>query len=203
MTAAIFKFCYVIGLIVGSVIRGVYMRPYRSRSNKTAQKIDLDRLLITLSSLGLLFLPLIYLLTPWLDFADYYLPLWLGWLGAVVFTAALWLLWRSHVDLGQNFSPELEILEGHALVTHGVYKHIRHPMYAAHWLWGIAQALLLQNWIAGLSMLVTLAPLYYVRVPREEQMMLEHFGDEYQTYMERTGRVIPRVLGYVWGESPR
>ena len=203
MTATIFKLCYVIGLIVGSVIRSVYMRPYRSRSDRTAQKIGLDRLLITFASLGLLYLPLIYLITSWLDFADYQLPSWAGWLGAVVFAAALWLLWRSHVDLGANFSPELEILEGHALVTQGVYQHIRHPMYAAHWLWGIAQALLLQNWIAGLSMLVTLAPLYFVRVPREERMMLEHFGDEYRAYMERTGRVIPRVLGYVRDEYPR
>jgi len=66
-------------------------------------------------------------------------------------------------------------------------------MYAAHLLWGIAQALLLQNWIAGLSMLVFFLPVYLYRVPHEEQMMLEHFGEEYRSYMNRTGRIIPRV----------
>ena len=67
-------------------------------------------------------------------------------------------------------------------------------MYAAHWLWGIAQVLLLQNWIAGLSMLVTVLPLYLVRVPREERMLLEHFGEAYQEYTRRTGRIMPRFL---------
>jgi len=57
----------------------------------------------------------------------------------------------------------------------------------------LAQALLLQNWIAGFAMLASLLPLYLVRVPREEQMMLEHFGEEYRLYMNRTGRVVPRL----------
>jgi len=63
-------------------------------------------------------------------------------------------------------------------------------MYAAHWLWGIAQALLLQNWIAGLAFLASFIPLYLLLVPREEQMMLEYFGEEHRLYMNRTGRVI-------------
>ena len=193
MTTTIFKLCYVIGLIVGSVIRGVYVRQYKQSRITDARKTGLDRLLLSLSALGLLILPLIYLLTPWLDFADYHIPAWAGWVGAAIFVAALWSLWRSHVELGRNFSPELEIMEQHSLVTEGVYKHIRHPMYAAHLLWGFAQALLLQNWIAGLSMLVFFLPLYLVRVPREELMMLEHFGEEYRSYMSRTERIIPRL----------
>jgi protein-S-isoprenylcysteine O-methyltransferase Ste14 len=143
--------------------------------------------------LGLIFLPLVYLLTPWLDFADYRLPAWAGWAGAAVFAAALWLLWRSHADLGRHWSATLQVQQEHSLVTQGVYRSIRHPMYAAHWLWAVAQALLLQNWIAGPSMLVTFLPSYLVRVPREEQMMLDHFGQEYRQYMQRTGRVVPRV----------
>jgi protein-S-isoprenylcysteine O-methyltransferase Ste14 len=66
-------------------------------------------------------------------------------------------------------------------------------MYAAHLLWGFAQALLLQNWIAGLAMLMFFLPVYLYRVPREEQMMIEHFGEEYRLYMSRSGRIIPRL----------
>ncbi len=79
-----------------------------------------------------------------------------------------------------------------------ILDHIRHPTYAAHWLWAIAQALLLQNWIAGLAMLASFLSLYLLRVPREEEMMLEHFGEEYGSYMNRTGRVIP----HLWGQCP-
>ena len=33
--------------------------------------------------------------------------------------------------------------------------------------------------------------LYLLQVPREEQMMLEHFGEAYRAYMDRTGCIIP------------
>jgi protein-S-isoprenylcysteine O-methyltransferase Ste14 len=194
MTAAVFKLCYVIGLVAASIIRKVYTKPYLQKRTEVKRTEESDRVLMFLPFLGMFLLPVLYLLTPWLDFADYPLPGWVGWLGALLFAAAVWLLWRSHVDLGLNFSPELEIFEGHSLVTEGVYQRIRHPMYAAHWLWGIAQILLLQNWIAGLSMLVTLLPLYLVRVPREERMLLEHFGEAYQEYTRCTGRIMPRIL---------
>jgi len=188
-----FKVAYTIGLIAGSVIRAVYTRQYKKNTIADDHKTAQDKLLISLSSLGLIIIPLFYLLSPWLDFADYQLPVWVGWVGVAVFAFALWLLWRSHVDLGRNWSPSLEIMEEHSLVTGGVYRYIRHPMYAAHWVWGIAQVLLLQNWIAGFSMLVFFLPMYLMRVPHEEKMMLKNFGEEYRQYTSRTGRVIPRL----------
>lgn len=139
-------------------------------------------------------LPLIYILTSWLDFADYHLPAWIGWIGILLFAIMLWSLWKSHVDLKHNWSPSLQIIEGHELVTDGIYQHIRHPMYAAHLVWGIAQPLLLQNWIVGFSMLVTLNPVILYRIPREELMLLQCFGEQYRSYIKRTSRMIP----YLW-----
>jgi protein-S-isoprenylcysteine O-methyltransferase Ste14 len=55
----------------------------------------------------------------------------------------------------------------------------------------LGQALLLQNRIAGWASLVLFMPLYLLRVPREERMMLERFGDAYRDYMSRTGRIVP------------
>ena len=105
----------------------------------------------------------------------------------------LWLFWRSHADLGQNWSVSLEIREGHQLVTHGVYRHIRHPMYASIWLWALAQGMLLANWLAGWSMVPAFAAMYFLRTPREEQLMCESFGEPYRDYMRQTGRLFPRV----------
>jgi len=149
-------------------------------------------LITSLASLGFI-LPLVTIFSPWLDFANYHLPMWAGWIGAAVFVFALWLLWRSHVDLGLNWTAWVEIREDHSLVTHGVFRHIRHPMYVAHLLWGVAQVLLIHNWIGGLSMLAFVVPHMLQRVPREERIMLEHFGDEYCLYMSRTGRILPRI----------
>lgn len=193
MLDSIFEVIFVIGFVVGCVIRAVYTRGCKQNTVTDVGETGLEKLLMGLAAIGLLVLPLLYVLTPRLDFADYHLPTWAGWLGAPVFAVALWLLWRSHADLGRNWSAKVEIGEGQSLVTDGVFRHIRHPMYAAHWLWAMAQALLLHNWIAGPALLATFLPLYLVRVPREEQMMLEQFGEEYRSYMSRTGRIMPRL----------
>ena len=150
-----------------------------------------------LTGLGFIVLPLIYIFSSRLTFADFHLHTGLvpgTWIaGSLVFAAALWLLWRSHVDLDRNWTPTLQIKNNHALVTEGVFKYIRHPMYASHILWGVAQLLLLHNWIAGPAMLVLMLPFYLYRVPREEKMMLEQFGDEYRAYRVKTGGFLPRL----------
>jgi protein-S-isoprenylcysteine O-methyltransferase Ste14 len=70
-------------------------------------------------------------------------------------------------------------------VTTGVYRHVRHPMYAAFFLWAIAQALLLPNWIAGPVGLLGFGTLFGLRVGREERMMEATFGDAYRAYAAR------------------
>ena len=67
-------------------------------------------------------------------------------------------------------------------------------MYSAFWLWAIAQALLLPNWIAGFAGLFGFGILFFGRVAREERMMLQTFGDSYREYMARTDRVFPWIL---------
>jgi len=197
MLDTIFKVIWVIGLIAASVPRVRYTRQYRQSRSLEDRDTPLDRLATGLQALGMFFIPLVYVVTPWLEFADYRWPTWAslvaGVVGAGVFAVGVWLLWRGHADLGRSWSPKLEIMEEHSLVTDGVFRHIRHPTYAAHLLWAIAQPLLLQNWIAGLAFLASQLPYYRYRIPREEQIMLEHFGDEYREYMNRTGRLIPRL----------
>jgi len=189
----IFQVIFLVGLVV--YLFGVYrpnVRRYRKSRITDSRLTRLDLALDMLAFVAWQVIPVIYVLTPWLDFADYHLPTWTGWVGTAIFALALWLLWRSYADLGRNWSPTLQIMEEHSLVTHGVYQYVRHPIYAALWPWGIAQPLLLQNWIAGFALLAIFIPLYLLRVPREEQIMLEHFGEQYGEYVSRTRRVIPR-----------
>jgi protein-S-isoprenylcysteine O-methyltransferase Ste14 len=111
-----------------------------------------------------------------------------------VFAVALIGFYRTHRDLGRFWSVTLEIRQTHELVTTGVYRHVRHPMYAAFFLWAVAQALLLPNWIAGPAGLVGFGTLFGLRVWREERMMEAAFGDAYRAYAARTWRVIPGVF---------
>lgn len=117
----------------------------------------------------------------------------LPWCGMVVMVAALWLSWRSHTDLGLNWSRTLELRQGHHLVKQGIYQTIRHPMYAAIWLFCLGQGLLMHNWLAGWSALAMFGVMYIIRMPREEEMMCNFFGQEYRDYMLQTGRLFPRL----------
>ena len=140
--------------------------------------------------------PVIYMFSTWLDFADLPLevPPVLGAFGIVLFSIAIWLLHRSHSDLGKHWSPSVEPEEkSQSLVVNGVYQRIRHPMYAAHVLWGVAQALAFPNLIAGPTALALILLLLALRIPREERAMLEEFGDIYRHYMSRTGRLLPKL----------
>lgn len=192
MTPPVFLAVYISGFLLASGIRHYYLQEFRRKAKEMGWKPLCDTWLVYLPAIGFLVIPALYILTPLLAGADYTLPFWAGWAGAALFAAALLLLWRSHADLGANFTPVAAVREGQHLVTTGVYRSIRHPMYAAHFLWACAQPLLLWNWIAGFALLVTFVPLYIVRVPVEEEMLAGQFGEEYLHYRERTGGIIPK-----------
>ena len=181
------KVIFVVAFILQIVIR----YPHRRAGAKRPQDRQ-EQLLLALLTIGGLLLPFVYIFTDWLAFADYHSSPWVIGIGAIVMAAGLWLFRRSHTDLGSNWSGTLEIQDDHTLVTQGVYRRIRHPMYSASWIMMTAHVLLLANWIAGPSGLVAFAFMYFLRVPKEEQMMLDQFGEQYQRYMSRTGRVIPK-----------
>jgi len=184
---------FLSGFIAYVVIRGIYGSRAKNNEKAVSRADGLDRAVMVIVFMGCLLLPVVYLFTPWLAFADYHLPAFVPWFGAAVMVVALWLFWRSHADLGQNWSVTLELRKGHQLVKQGVYRSIRHPMYASILLFGLGQGLLLQNWLAGWSAFLTFALMYFVRTPREEHMMCEFFGQEYRDYMRRTGRVFPLI----------
>jgi protein-S-isoprenylcysteine O-methyltransferase Ste14 len=188
------KILFMMGVVSSFVIRFPYQRENKQNKIVHDRKTTQEKILLLLVFVGMIILPLVYVLSPWLNFANYRLPVWANWLGVIAFAVALWLFWRSHRDLGKNWSPTLEVREGHTLVNSGVYQTIRHPMYTAVWLWCVAQALLLPNWIAGLAGLVSFGVMYALRIRNEEQMMLEQFGDEYKAYAQQTKRLIPYLF---------
>jgi len=194
MTPFIAKLVWVAGIIGWYVIRYPHQR--RSRKTPIASRRERVRegILLATSFTGLFILPVIYVTTGEPQVADYPFHPLLAWLGTATFAMALIGFYRTHRDLGRFWSVTLEIRQTHELITTGVYRHVRHPMYAAFFLWAIAQALLLPNWIAGPGGLVGFGTLFGLRVWREERMMEAAFGDAYRAYAARTWRVIPGVF---------
>jgi protein-S-isoprenylcysteine O-methyltransferase Ste14 len=193
VTLAAAKLVWALGCVAWFIIRYPHQR--RARKTPVAQRPQRtrERLLLAISFCGLFVVPLIYAVTNQPVLASYTFRPALALLGTIVFAAALALFYRIHRELGRSWSVTLEIRDRHALVTNGLYRHLRHPMYSAFWLWALAQVLLLPNWIAGPAGLVGFGTLFFCRVGPEEQMMLEAFGDEYRAYMARTKRIIPGI----------
>ena len=189
----IFTLLYFAAIVVEMIIRAPLNKQRKQEKMSERRITTQEKTLLGLLFLGMFLVPIIYAATDWLDFANYTLPAWAGWLGVLLLAGALFVFWRAHADLGLNWSPSLEIREKHELITRGIYGVIRHPMYASQWLWVIAQPLLLQNWIAGFLNLLVFLPFYFLRVKAEEQMMLDSFGTQYQEYMKTTGGILPKM----------
>ena len=184
---------WLLGIVAWYVIRYPFerrakrlrvVRDYRSLPEKVA---------LSVAFFGMAILPAFYVATGIPRDADYAVRPWAIVAGIVIFVFGLWIFRRSHKDLGRNWSVTLEIREKHKLVTRGLYRFIRHPMYASFLLIALAQAFLLPNWVAGLSGLVGLAILFFMRINVEERMMLDTFGEEYRVYSGKTKRIIPYI----------
>jgi protein-S-isoprenylcysteine O-methyltransferase Ste14 len=127
----------------------------------------------------------------WVQALDFPLPAWLRWVGFILGLAGLALLAWTEAVLGRHWSAQLQLRQEHHLVTSGPYARVRHPLYASMVVFGVGFALLTANWIfAALAALIIIG--LFARMPREEQMMLEQFGDEYRAYMHKTGRLFPK-----------
>src|SRR3954447_12090718 len=117
-------------------------------------------------------------------------PTWLRWSGVALGVASVGLFAWTHAVLGRLWSTCLQIRTGHRLITAGPYVRIRHPMYTAILGWVTSLGLVAGSWVA-LVLAAVGALNVMLRIPREEKMMLEQFGDAYRAYMKRTGRLLP------------
>jgi len=189
----IFTAIYFIAIVAEMAIRAPISSRQRKEPKSNRQVTTQEKVLLGLLFLAMFFVPIFYTATAWLDFANYSVPGWASWLGVILLAGALLVFWRAHADLGLNWSPTLEIREKHELITRGIYGVIRHPMYASQWLWVIAQPLLLPNWVAGWLNLLVFIFFFFLRVKTEEQLMLEQFGDQYRSYMQKVGAVFPKL----------
>jgi protein-S-isoprenylcysteine O-methyltransferase Ste14 len=110
-------------------------------------------------------------------------------LGVLSIPSVYWVL----TSLGKNVSETVLTKPGHELVTVGPYRWIRHPLYTTGLALLLAVGLMAANVLFLLFALLAAVLILSVVIPREEAALRDRFGDEYARYMERTGRLFPRV----------
>jgi len=115
----------------------------------------------------------------------------LRWCGFALGLTSLGLWAWTHSTLGTLWSPQLQLRADHRLIISGPFSKIRHPMYTAILGWVFSLGFVCASWIP-FSFAVVATIILVGRAPREEQMMLGQFGDEYREYMKRTGRFLPK-----------
>ena len=124
-----------------------------------------------------------------------------GWLPArvvgfaVALAGAALLVWAS-VVLGRYLMHEAAVRADHALIEGGPYRFVRHPVYMGY------LALLLGSGVASLNVCLWLLwPVsvlgILIQAASEEQLLRQRFGEDYERYAGRVGRLAPRL----WGQA--
>ncbi|MFZ6013092.1 MAG: protein-S-isoprenylcysteine O-methyltransferase [Bacteroidota bacterium] len=193
MNEIIFKILLTLLVISMNSIRFYFQKRYKiTHAVKVKEKASIrERLMVLLMFFALAVPGMIWLFTPLLSFGQFYLPDILRIVGFLIGAYAMWLFYYVHKILGDNWSPVLEIRKDHALVVAGPYKWIRHPMYSDMILWLVSFVMITANWFYAITISTGLLILFIVRIPDEEKLMIEQFGEQYKAYMKRTRRLIP------------
>ncbi|HYL37147.1 MAG TPA: isoprenylcysteine carboxylmethyltransferase family protein [Bryobacteraceae bacterium] len=189
-------------IALGAVFAGLTaLRTYyqiQARHSGPAKQFEssLNIVLRAMGGLAGFALLILYLVEPdTLAWASLELPAWLRWLGAVFGAAGVLLLVWVHRELGRNFSGTLHLRVEHTLVTSGPYRWVRHPMYTAFFGVVLSFFLLSANWLIGAIFIGGIAAVMISRVAKEERVMADRFGAEYQAWAARTGRFLPQLRG--------
>ena len=98
----------------------------------------------------------------------------------------------AQVTLRRSYSSTLVIREDHQLITHGVYRFVRHPIYLGVIMVSIGVPVYVSS-LYGLLTMSPLIPLFLNRIRIEERLLTEAFGDAYRTYRKATSKLIPFI----------
>lgn len=186
-----FKIGFFCLLIIYFVIMSYYGKKHGGNEKEVIKKQIRKNLPLIFVGISLLLVPLLYLMEL-IEFASFQLLDWQRIIGGVCALIGIEYFHWTHSTLGKNWSTTIEVKKDHELIVGGPYKYIRHPMYASVYLIYVGFLILTANWLVGALLLAPFTLLYVSRVRSEEQMMLEKFGEKYQEYMKKSGRLFPK-----------
>jgi protein-S-isoprenylcysteine O-methyltransferase Ste14 len=197
----VFLALFIALVFIGTSIRGYYTRKMQKIQQRLSVKERIKEIVRAEGRASAVLLMvqgiyLIVLLPPYLLFPSNFLLFqmpfsnWLRWAGIGLGCLSLPFLAWVHYVLNKEWSVTLKLQADHKLVTSGPYRRIRHPMYTVHLAYFLSWVLVSANFLFLMYYVLAIL-LITLRIPKEERMMLEKFGEEYRAYMKRTGRLLP------------
>jgi protein-S-isoprenylcysteine O-methyltransferase Ste14 len=191
----VFRLILILGFVAVLPV-GVYHRLKAATPEKLDRKQEGIVILVSIRLLGLVGMVglLAFMIDPtWMAWASVLLAIWLRWVGVAFFILGASFLTWTFRNLGKNITDTVVTRKEHSLVTTGPYRWVRHPFYVSFALFVLATFLVSANWFILITLSVVLL-LLVIRTNKEEEKLIERFGDEYRNYMEQTGRFWPRFV---------
>ena len=189
---------YRIAVVVVMVLTVAVTAYHRLQAATSGEKISrkdegyLFAAVLRLSGLCLFVATLAYVISPSsVQWATFPLPIWFRWLGIVTGILCSALMYWTLNSLGRNLTDTVVTRAEATLVTHGPYRWVRHPFYVTAALLMASVTVLAANCLIGAGSVLALG-LLTIRTPKEEQMLIERFGQQYRDYMAKTGKFFPR-----------
>lgn len=113
-----------------------------------------------------------------------------GWV-FILIGAALF-IWARRA-LGNFYSGHVSVMDCQPLVQSGPYRFIRHPAYAGYLLLALGITVGYSSRAGLIVIPVLLLPSVLYRLTVEDELLAEHFGDQFREYANKTARLIPGV----------
>ena len=195
-TQTVFRIILPVLIISFAAHRGYYVRKHGEEQNTLKKREEglASKLAGLLGVIGFVAVLMHAIQPAWLAWSSLPLPLWLRWAGVALALLGFVLLQWAQKTLGKNWSDTPRMIQEQSLITSGPYQYIRHPIYTAFLLILGSTFLISANWLVGLPWIGMTVLEVASRIGFEENLMLEYFGDQYREYMERTGRLLPKLI---------
>ena len=183
-------------ILFGGMGISIYFRRKADRDSgeSLSRKVDGTPMMtaIRIGGLILWLSPFVYLINPnWMAWSKIGLPDSVRWIGVGLGVLCVLGIYWLFSSIGTGITPTSGTRKEHKLVTHGIYRYIRHPLYTVGSSLFISFGMMADSWfVAALGILTFI--LMAIRTPKEEANLIEKFGDEFREYMKRTGRFLPK-----------
>lgn len=182
---------YII-IILGVML--IYLRVFKNfkdaKEQRNNRKKEVKSIVETASMTG--FFIVIWLVTLFKIGTYNYQNIYLDIVFIVVYIIGVAFNLLGRYYLGHNWGNNVIIYKNHTLVNNGVYKIVRHPLYASI-IWMIyAVGVLCQNYMVFILNTIIFIPFMYYRAKQEEKELVNEFK-EYKDYRKKTGMFFPKI----------
>ncbi|OHS93303.1 hypothetical protein TRFO_11930 [Tritrichomonas foetus] len=117
------------------------------------------------------------------------------YIGYALIAVGLYIRFAAIITAGKSFTHlvQLRKTKDHVLITHGIYKYIRHPGYLGFLIFAVGTQIMLKNFFSVIGFYIVLWNFFNRRIAYEERGLIDMFGQEYRDYRDRTPTWIPFI----------